>query len=199
MNSNFKIYFLKTLVFFLLLLVSFHSLGQGLNLTNALVIAQFDRPEDRYTIELNTTEILNSLGIKAQPSLNFLKQGANINNLTSDSLRENIKTKGYDTYLFVNVKGYDRKFKASKTKITVNEILERTSIYSIYRDESTSVSFEFIFFKNNEMIFTDIIKVSNVSDRDSVLKKYRKVLEARVQKKWLPWEPPIGGSKSYAN
>ena len=174
MNSNFKIYFLKTLVFFLLLLVSFHSLGQGLNLTNAIVIAQFDRPEDRYTIELNTTEILNSLGIKAQPSLNFLKQGANINNLTSDSLRDNIKTKGYD-----------RKFKASKTKITVNEILERTSIYSIYRDESTSVSFEFIFFKNNEMIFTDIIKVSNISDRDSVLKKYRKVLEARVQKKWL--------------
>jgi len=83
------------------------------------------------------------------------------------------------------VKGYDRKFKASKTKITVNEILERTSIYSIYRDESTSVSFEFIFFKNNEMIFTDIIKISNISDRDSVLKKYRKVLEARVRKKWL--------------
>ena len=185
MNSNFKIYFLKTLVFFLLLLVSFHSLGQGLKLTNAIVIAQFDRPEERYTIELNTTEILNSLGIKAQPSLNFLKQGANINNLTSDSLRENIKTKGYDTYLFVNVKGYDRKFKASKTKISVNEILERTSIYSIYRDESTSISFEFIFFKNNEMIFTDIIKVSNISDRDSVLKKYRKVLEARVLKKWL--------------
>ena len=104
MNSNFKIYSLKNLVFFLLLLVSFHSLGQGLKLTNALVIAQFDRPEDRYTIELNTTEILNSLGIKAQPSLNFLKQGANINNLTSDSLRENIKTKGYDTYLFVNRK-----------------------------------------------------------------------------------------------
>ena len=185
MNSNFKIYSLKNLVFFLLLLVSFHSLGQGLKLTNAIVIAQFDRPEDRYTIELNTTEILNSLGIKAQPSLNFLKQGANINNLTSDSLRENIKTKGYDTYLFVNVKGYDRKFKASKTKITVNEILERTSIYAIYRDESTSVSFEFIFFKNNEMIFTDIIKISNISDRDSVLKKYRKVLEARVLKKWL--------------
>ena len=72
-----------------------------------------------------------------------------------------------------------------KAMKTVNEILERTSIYSIDRDESTSVSFEFIFFKNNEMIFTDIIKVSNISDRDSVLKKYRKVLEARVQKKWL--------------
>ena len=185
MNSNFKIYFLKTLVFFLLLFVSFHSLSQGLKLNNALVIAQFDRPEDRYTIELNTTEILNSLGVKAQPSLNFLKQGANINNLISDSVQEIIKTKGYDTYLFVNVKGYDRKFKASKTKITVSEILERTSIYSIYRDESNSISFEFIFFKNNEMIFTDIIKVSNISNRDSVLKKYRKVLEARVLKKWL--------------
>ena len=98
MNSNFKNHFLKTITFFLLLLLSFHSAGQGLKLTNAIVIAQFERPEDRYTIELNTTQILSNLGIKAQPSLNFLKQGANINNLTSDSLRENIKTKGYDTY-----------------------------------------------------------------------------------------------------
>ena len=77
------------------------------------------------------------------------------------------------------------KFKASKTKITVNEILERTSIYSIYRDESTSVSFEFIFFKNNEMIFTDIIKVSNVSDRDSVLKRLRKRLPKKLLPSWV--------------
>ena len=185
MNSNFKNHFLKTITFFLLFLLSFHSASQGLKLTNAIVIAQFERPEDRYTIELNTTQILSNLGIKAQPSLNFLKQGANINNLTSDSLRENIKAKGYDTYLFVNVKGYDRKFKASKAKINMSEILERESIYKIYRDESTSISFEFLFFKNNEMIFSDLIKVSNISNRDAVIKKYRKVLESRAQKKWL--------------
>jgi hypothetical protein len=185
LNSNFKIYFLKNLVFFLLLFVTFHSLSQGLKLTNALIIAQFERPEDRYAIEVNTNDILNNLGIKAQPSLNFLKQGAEINILISDSLQQNLKSKGFDTYLVVNVKGYDRKFKASKSKIPMSEILERISIYSIYRDESSSISFEFIFFKNNEMIFTDIIKVSNISNRDSVLKKYRKVLEARVQKNWL--------------
>ena len=171
MNSNFKMYSLKNQVFFLLLLVSFHSLGQGLNLANALVIAQFDRPEDRYTIELNTTEILNSLGIKAQPSLNFLKQGANINNLISDSVQEIIKTKGYDTYLFVNVKGYDRKFKASKTKITVSEILERTSIYSIYRDESSSISFEFIFFKNR---FFSIFEIFFFSKNQNSFSKFHK-------------------------
>jgi len=67
----------------------------------------------------------------------------------------------------------------------VSEILERESIYKIYRDESTSISFEFLFFKNNEMIFSDLIKVSNISNRDAVIKKYRKVLEARAQKKWL--------------
>ena len=87
--------------------------------------------------------------------------------------------------MFINVKGYDRKFKASKAKINVSEILERESIYKIYREESTSISFEFLFFKNNEMIFSDLIKVSNISNRDAVIKKYRKVLEARAQKKWL--------------
>ena len=185
MNSNFKIYFLKNQVFFLLLFVTFHSLGQGLKLTNALVIAQFERPEDRYAIEVNTNDILNNLGIKAQPSLNFLKQGAEINILISDSLQQNLKSKGFDTYLVVNVKGYDRKFKTSKSKMPMSEILERISIYDIYRDETTSISFEFFFFKNNEIIFSDIIRISNISDRATVLKKFRKILVARAQKKWL--------------
>ena len=113
------------------------------------------------------------------------KQGANLNNLISDSVQQILKIKGYEIYLFINVKGYDRKFKASKAKINVSEILERESIYKIYRDESTSISFEFLFFKNNEMIFSDLIKVSNISNRDAVIKKYRKVLESRAQKKWL--------------
>lgn len=176
---------MKTPAFFLFLLLSFYNLGQGLKLTNAVVIAQFDKPEDRYSIELNTTEILTNLRIKAQPSLNFLKQGANLNDLISDSLQQNLKIKGYDTYLFVNVKGYDRKFKATKSKISMSEILQRTSIYNIYRDETTSISFEFIFFKNNEMIFSDIIKASNISNKESVIKKFRKILEARAVKKWL--------------
>lgn len=178
---------MKKLFAFLLLILPFLLSSQHLKfkLTNALIIGQFDRPEDRYAIEVNTNEILTKLGIKTQPSLNFLKQGADINVLTNDSLQQNLKSKGFDTYLVVNVKGYDRKFKASTTKISLTEILNRASIYPIYRDEVTSISFEFLFFKNNEMICSYLIKLSNISNRDSSLKKFKKVLESKIKKKWL--------------
>ena len=45
-------------------------------LTNAVIIGQFDKPEDRFSIEINTTEILAAQGIKAMSSLNLLKTGA---------------------------------------------------------------------------------------------------------------------------
>ena len=38
--------------------------AQGVKLSNALVIGQFDKAEDRFSIEVNVTEIFNSLGIK---------------------------------------------------------------------------------------------------------------------------------------
>ncbi len=169
----------------ILIFLSFFSVCQDIKLSNAIIIGQFDRPEDRYAIEVNTNEILTKFGIKAQPSLNFLKQGADITMLTNDSLQQNLKSKGFDTYLVVNVKGYDRKFKASKTKVSLSEVLDRASIYAIYRDEATSISFEFIFFRNNEMIYSDLIRLSNISDRNSSLKKFRKVLDAKIKKKWL--------------
>jgi len=49
--------------------------------------------------------------------------------------------KGFDTYLVVNVRGYDRTFKPSDDSQTLAELLETTSIYQIYRDEATSCFF----------------------------------------------------------
>jgi hypothetical protein len=62
--------------------------------------------------------------------------------------------------------------------------LGRTSIYHIYREEATSVSFEFTFYKEGSMVFRDILKCSNISDRDSVIKRIRKKLPKRMAKKW---------------
>ena len=158
--------------------------SQGLKLKNALVIGQFDKPEDRYAIEVNVTEILNNVGIKALPSLNILKQGNPASNLVMDSIRNIIKNKGYDTYVIVNVRGYDRKFKPSESKVTFDEMLNRASLYHIYRDEATSVSFEFTFFRNNEVIFRDVLRCGNISNRDTVIKKFRKKLPKLIDKNW---------------
>ncbi|MFN5032238.1 MAG: hypothetical protein ACK5FX_08470, partial [Flavobacteriia bacterium] len=67
--------------FYLTLLIAFIGncmFGQvnDLHLTNALVVGQLDKPEDRYTVEINLTELLTDAGIKAIPSLNMMKLGS---------------------------------------------------------------------------------------------------------------------------
>ncbi len=149
-----------------------------------MVIGQFDKPEDRYAIEVNLTELLTNAEIKSSPSLNILKQGTSAVNLVNDSIRQIIQSKGFDTYLIVNVRGYDRKFKPSETKISFEDMLNMASLYHLYRDEATSVSFEFTFFRNDVVIYRDILKCGNVSNRDSVIKRFRKKMPKLIEKNW---------------
>lgn len=152
--------------------------------TKTLVIGQFDRSDERYAIEVAITDIFLKNGIQAIPSLNIIKQGADPSVLASDSVQKKLKDRGITTLAIINVRGYDRKFKISNKETALKEALGRTSIYHIYREEATSVSFEFTFFKNNEMVFRDILKCGNISDRDSVIKRIRKKLPKRISKKW---------------
>ena len=159
--------------------------GQQIKFKNALVIGQFDKSEDRYAMELNLVEILQQNGYKALPSFNLLKQGEALGNLLNDSTLNVLKSKGVDAYVVLTVRGYDRNFKSSEAKTTLKEILEMTSIYHIYRDEATSVTFEFVFFDlNNQLIGRSLLKCGNVSDRDSVMKRFRKKLPKTIVKDW---------------
>jgi hypothetical protein len=81
----------------LLLMPVFLGYSQGVKLTNALIIGQFDKAEDRFSIEVSVTEIFTSLGIKAIPSINVMKQGADPLILASDTMVNNLKIKGFDT------------------------------------------------------------------------------------------------------
>jgi hypothetical protein len=167
------------------LFFSFAVFGQQIKFKNALVIGQFDKSEDRYAMELNLVEILQQNGYKAFPSFNFLKQGESLGNIINDSIRNVIKSKGIDAYVVLSVRGYDRKFKPSEAKTTFKDMLEMTSIYHIYRDEATSVTFEFTFFDlNNQLIGRSLLKCGNVSDRDSVMKRFRKKLPKLILKNW---------------
>jgi len=153
-------------------------------LTNAVVIGQFDKPEDRFSIEINTTEILAAQGIKAIPSLNLLKTGADSRLLATDSIKAMVRSKGFDTYLIVKVIGYDKRFKVSERKISFEEALNLGTLFNLYRDEAESISFELSFFKNDQIIYREVIRCMSISDRNTVLKKYRKKLTKRVSKKW---------------
>jgi DNA repair protein RadC len=172
-------------VFFFVLFLGFSAFGQQIKFKNALVIGQFDKSEDRYAMELNLVEILQQNSYKAMPSFNVLKQGENLGNLLNDSIQKLLKLKGIDSYVILNVRGYDRRFKSSEAKTTLKDMLDMTSIYHIYRDEATSVTFEFTFFDlNNQLIGRSLMKCGNVSDRDSVMKRFRKKLPKMIIKEW---------------
>jgi hypothetical protein len=175
--------YLALLLIFLSATTVFGQLDQ-LNLTNALVIGQLDKPEDRFSIEINLTELLTSNGVKAIPSLNVLKLGSDPELLATDSMQTIMTAKGIDTYVLVFVRGYDKKFKPTMLKDDFLTVLNTGSLFPIYREEVTSVSFEFLFYRNGAMVASDIVKCGSVSSRDAVVKKLRKGVEKRIIKKW---------------
>ena len=176
---------MKYLVFFGLAILTQLVSAQSVKLTNAVVITQFDKEEDRYVMQALMADILKCYQIKALPVINVLKQGEDPQHLLNDSIQQIIVQKGFDTYLVVNVRGYDRTFKPSEDTQTLAELLETTSIYQIYRDEATSVSFEFSIYRDGKLVSRQVLRCGNVSDRDSVLKRLRKRLPKKVIPTWI--------------
>ena len=176
---------MKYLVFFGLAILTHLVNAQSVKLTNAVVITQFDKEEDRYAMQALMTDILKGYQIKALPVMNVLKQGEDPQHLLNDSIQQILVQKGFDTYLVVNVRGYDRTFKPSEDTQTLAELLETTSIYQIYRDEATSVSFEFSIYRDGKLVSRQVLRCGNVSDRDSVLKRLRKRLPKKVIPAWI--------------
>jgi Zn-dependent M16 (insulinase) family peptidase len=176
---------MKYLVFFGLAILTQLVSAQSVKLTNAVVITQFDKEEDRYAMQALMADILKGYQIKALPVMNVLKQGEDPQHLLNDSIQQILVQKGFDTYLVVNVRGYDRTFKPSEDTQTLAELLETTSIYQIYRDEATSVSFEFSIYRDGKLVSRQVLRCGNVSDRDSVLKRLRKRLPKKVLPNWI--------------
>lgn len=175
----------KYLVVFSMILLTTTVIGQkDLNLTNALIIGQMDNQEDRYSIEINMTEMMTSRGMKAIPSLNMVKLGADSRTLASDSIQQACAAKGIDTYILISVRGYDRKFKISDKKESLAEALDRGNLFELYSMDIVSVSFELKFFRKGEFIYSEIIKIGNVGGRDSVIKRFRSKVGKKLDKKW---------------
>jgi hypothetical protein len=104
--------------------------------------------------------------------------------LAKDSIQKVIAAKGIDTYVIVSVRGFDRNFKPTKRSDDLNSALGAGSLFPIYREEVVSVSFEFLFYRNGQFVGSDIVKCGNVSERDTVIKRFRSKLSKRILKKW---------------
>jgi len=177
---------MKKFLLSLILFVTAYSYGQtkNLHLTNALVIGQMDKEEDRYALEINLTELLTDAGIKAIPSLNMIKLGSDAAILATDSIQKVVAAKGVDTYILISIRGYDKKYRISERNDDIATALNAGNLFPLYRDEVTSVSFEFLFYRNGKFVGSDIVKCGNISNRDSVIKRFRKILVKHIVKKW---------------
>ncbi|MCH2223560.1 MAG: hypothetical protein MK066_02230 [Crocinitomicaceae bacterium] len=182
---------MKELLLITVLLVSSVSFGQkkskrkpNLKLTNALVIGQVDTAEDRYSLEINLTDMFTRNGVKTAPSLNILKLGNDSQLLATDSLGQIVKAKGYDTYVLVSVKGYDHKFHVTNLSDDFETALGQASFFDLYREGIVSISFEFKFFREGKCVHAEVIKCGNVGSRESVLKRLRKKTTKRIVKRW---------------
>lgn len=168
---------------FLLLCGANFAQSESINLNNALIVAQCDKENDRYNLEVALTEFFSEQGIKAIPSLNILKQGADIENLASDSLMQIVKAKGIDTYILCNIRGYDRRFKETGKKDDFKTALGYGTLFTLYRDEIVSVTFEFFIYREGQLVKTDLVKCGNISSTETVIKRLKKKLKKRI-KKW---------------
>ncbi|OFZ60564.1 MAG: hypothetical protein A3D92_06750 [Bacteroidetes bacterium RIFCSPHIGHO2_02_FULL_44_7] len=177
----------KILILFLLVGAAMPAMGQkktDLHLTNVIVIGQLDNAEDRYSLEINLTDMFSASGVKTMPSLNALKIGSDAIVLAEDSMQQKLAAKGFDTYALVSVRGYDRRFKVSAKQDDFRTALQGSSLFDLYRQDIVSISFEFKFFRNGQFVAGEMVKCGNISDRETVLKRFRSKVEKLIQKKW---------------
>ncbi len=155
-----------------------------LNLTNVIIVGQMDDPADRYSVEISMTELFGNAGIKSKASLNLIKQGADSQELASDSVATALNGEGFDTYMVISVRGYDKRFKNSNTQESLSDALSRGNLFSIYQEGVVSVSFEYKFFRKGQLVHSEIIKCGNAGSRQKVMRKLRKKVTKRIEKSW---------------
>ena len=182
---------MKNALLIIVLLVSGITFGQKvkkkdlqLNLSNAVVIGQLDNPADRYSIEANLTELFANSGVKSIASLSLMKLGADSQGLAADSTLAMAKGKGFDTYVLVSIRGYDKRYKVSSSTEDFTTSLGRASLFGLYQQDVVSVTFEFKFFRDGKMVHAETIKCGNAGSRSKVLTKIRKKVSKKLDKSW---------------
>lgn len=157
---------------------------EPLNLSNALVVAQQDKTEDRYNLELAVIDAMRSNDILAKSSLNIVKQGQDPIILASDSIKRQLSNEGIDTYMLISVRGYDRNFNATKNIPSMKDELRSGHLFQIWRESASSVTFTIIFYRNEIPVHYELMKVRTGKDEAQVLERISKKINNRITKAW---------------
>lgn len=181
---NFK----NTTVLLTLLLLFFNSTwaqsNEKLNLKNVLVVAQQDDMSDRYSLEVAMLQMFNYYGVKAKASLNVVKEGGTPDVLLSDTVRQQLKDEGIDTYLLISVRGYDSRFKPSQNLNSFEEELKAGHLFPLYREGASRVTFTFTFYRGLEPVYYTLVRTGTVGSKEAVLRKLMKKVEKVLIKEW---------------
>ncbi|MFA5574322.1 MAG: hypothetical protein WC994_04640 [Brumimicrobium sp.] len=181
----FKLIFVLFLTIFISNNYGFGQKGNSLNLKNVLVVAQQDDISDRYSMEGAMIRLLNQYNIKTKAALNIIKEGGSPNILLSDSIQNSLKEEGIDTYLLISVRGFDNKFKVTENIQSMEVELNAGHLFPLYREGASNVTFSFIFYRDGEPIYHELIRVKNTGSKDNVIKKLLKKVQKNLDKKWL--------------
>lgn len=178
----------KSLLSFLFLSVSLLGFSQAkfppLQLTNALIVSHLDKQADQFSLEIAVSDVLSRSKVKNTVSLNVLKAGGDPQILMTDSMTQILNAKGINTLMLVSVRGFDNRFRPSTGNMTLAEDLAADNLFPIYKEDITSVTFEFHFYRDGKLVYTDLLKIGGINSRDKVLRKLRKKLEKKVLKSW---------------
>ena len=179
----------KTLLSSLFLCICLLGFGQvkntPLKLNNALVVSHLDKQADQFSLEIAVSDVLSKAGVKNMVSLNVLKSGGDPQVLMTDSLTNYLKGKGINTLMLVSVRGFDNRFRPSSGNMTLAEDLAADNLFPIYKEDIVSVTFEFHFYRDGKLVYTDLLKIGGINSRDKVLRKLRKKLGKKVVKDWI--------------
>jgi len=180
MNSKAKL----IVLLFLLMTIPIISMAQ-MRLENVLVVAQQDKLEDRYSMELALTNMMQTFGVTSKSALGVIPQGEFMNVLATEEMQKRVKAMGIDTYMLISVRGYDRSFTPSTNILNMRDELNAGHMFSFWRESANSISFSVTFYRNNQPIHYELIKIKNGKNREATISKMVKAFEKRLQKSWL--------------
>jgi hypothetical protein len=156
-----------------------------LKLNNALVVSHLNKQSDQFSLEIAVSDVLSRCKVKNTVSLNVLKAGGDPQILMTDSVGQILKAKGINTLMLVSVRGFDNRFRPSTGNMTLAEDLAADNLFPIYKEDIVSVTFEFHFYRDGKLVYTDLLKIGGAGSRDMVLRKFRKKLAKKVVKDWI--------------
>jgi len=154
------------------------------NLKGVMLLVKNDNAQERFSIEANLGKIFAQFNMPILLSINLIKQGAPLTELSDPKIQGEMNSKGINSVVVVSIRGFDARFKPrTKMPATLDEMLQEGNLYPISQEEATTVTIELIQFVNGKFNGYHMMRISSASDKTKVYSKIQKKLN-RLMPKW---------------